>query len=133
MGWGGRAAGEPDGVVETGGMARLLSHNPADMTVAVEAGVPLRTLQEELARSGQWLALDPPTEAAGATIGGLLATGDSGPRRLRYGALRDLVIGVTLVLADGTGGHAGGDVVKKGARGEPRKTGLGPPGTPRVV
>jgi glycolate oxidase FAD binding subunit len=112
MGWGGRAAGEPDVVVETGGMARLLSHNPADMTVAVEAGMPLRTLQEELARSGQWLALDPPTEAAGATIGGLLATGDSGPRRLRYGALRDLVIGVTLVLADGTVAHAGGHVIK---------------------
>jgi glycolate oxidase FAD binding subunit len=110
-GWAGRVR-NPDLVLETGGLNRLLNHNPADMTVAVEAGMRLADLQRELASSGQWLALDPPTEAAGATIGGLLATGDSGPRRLRYGALRDLVIGVTLVLADGTVAHAGGHVIK---------------------
>ena len=74
--------------------------------------MPLRALQDLLGEEGQWLALDPPTEADGATVGGLLATGESGPRRLRYGALRDLVIGVTLVLADGTVAHAGGHVIK---------------------
>jgi glycolate oxidase FAD binding subunit len=111
MSWGGRAA-DPDIVVETGGLADLLEHNPSDMTAAVGAGMPLRTLQEHLADAGQWLALDPPTEPAGATIGGLLAAGDSGPRRLRYGALRDLVIGVTLVLADGTVARPGGHVIK---------------------
>jgi glycolate oxidase FAD binding subunit len=109
--WGGRVH-TPDVVLETGGLQRLISHNPADMTAAVEAGIPLQTLQEELAAAGQWLAVDPPTEMAGATIGGLLATGDSGPRRLRYGAVRDLVIGVTLVLADGTVARAGGQVIK---------------------
>jgi len=111
MSWGGRPA-EPDLVVQTGGLHRLITHNPADMTVAVEAGLPLGALQDELGEAGQWLALDPPTEPAGATVGGLLATGDSGARRLRYGALRDLVIGVTLVLADGTVARAGGNVIK---------------------
>jgi glycolate oxidase FAD binding subunit len=111
LSWGGRPA-EPDLVVETGGLNRLITHNPADMTVAVEAGALLQNLQEQLGDAGQWVALDPPTEPAGATIGGLLATGDSGPRRLRYGAVRDLVIGVTLVLADGTVARAGGQVIK---------------------
>ena len=109
--WGGRPA-EPALVVETVQLSRLLAYNPADMTVAVEAGMPLRDLQEILGEKGQWLAIDPPSESAGATVGGLLATGDSGPRRLRYGALRDLVIGVTLVLADGTLAHGGGSVIK---------------------
>ena len=111
MAWGGRPD-ESALVVETSGLARLLTHEPADMTVAVEAGLPLRTLQEALGEAGQWLAIDPPSEEAGATVGGLLVTGDSGPRRLRYGAMRDLVIGVTLVLADGTVAHAGGHVIK---------------------
>jgi glycolate oxidase FAD binding subunit len=111
MNWAGRVE-HPDLLLETGELNRLLTHNPADMTAAVEAGMPLATLQDLLAESGQWLALDPPTESAGATVAGLLATGDSGPRRLRYGALRDLVIGVTLVLADGTVARAGGHVIK---------------------
>jgi glycolate oxidase FAD binding subunit len=111
MTWGGRPQ-EPHLIVETAGLDRLIAHNPADMTVSVEAGMPLTALQEQLADAGQWLALDPPSEVAGATIGGLLATGDSGPRRLRYGAMRDLVIGVTLVLADGRVAHAGGQVIK---------------------
>ena len=108
--WGGTP--QADLIVETTALTRLLAHNPADMTVAVEAGMALRDLQAALGAEGQWLAFDPPSEAAGATIGGLLATGDSGPRRLRYGGLRDLVIGVTLVLADGTVAHAGGKVIK---------------------
>ncbi len=111
MAWAGRPD-QPDLLVETTGLNRLLEHNPADMTAVVEAGMPLSTLQDVLGESGQWLALDPATQVDGATIGGLLATGESGPRRLRYGALRDLVIGVTLVLADGTVAHAGGRVIK---------------------
>ena len=109
--WAGRPV-EPALVVETGRLSRVLAYNPADMTVAVGAGMPLRDLQALLGEKGQWLALDPGTESAGATVGGLLATGDSGPRRLRYGALRDLVIGVTLVLSDGTVAHGGGTVIK---------------------
>ena len=111
MSWAGRPE-DPDLVLETGGLDRLLDHNPADMTASAQAGMPLRALQDRLAEAGQWLALDPPTEPDGATLGGLLATGESGPRRLRYGALRDLVIGVTLVLPDGTVARAGGHVIK---------------------
>ncbi len=111
MSWAGRPH-DPDLVLETSGLDRLLDHNPADMTASAQAGMPLRALQDRLAEAGQWLALDPPTEPDGATLGGLLATGESGPRRLRYGALRDLVIGVTLVLSDGTVAHAGGHVIK---------------------
>lgn len=111
MSWGGRPR-DPDLVLETGRMRRLLTHNPADMTASVQAGMPLAELQDVLAKSGQWFALDPPSQPAGATIGGLLATGDFGPRRLRYGAARDLVIGLTIVLADGTVARAGGHVIK---------------------
>src|SRR5690349_1035185 len=111
MSWAGRPH-DPDLVLETTGLGQLLEHNPADMTASVQAGMPLRALQDRLDEAGQWLALDPPTEPEGATVGGLLATGESGPRRLRYGALRDLVIGVTLVLPDGTVAHAGGHVIK---------------------
>lgn len=109
--WAGRVA-EPDMVVDTTDLRGMLTYNPADMTASVRAGTPLRALQEHLAAEGQWLALDPPAEEAGATVGGLLAAGDSGPSRLRYGALRDLVIGVTLVLSDGTMARSGGHVIK---------------------
>ena len=81
MAWAGRPD-QPDLLVETTGLNRLLEHNPADMTAVVEAGMPLSTLQDVLGESGQWLALDPATQIHGATIGGLLATGESGPRRL---------------------------------------------------
>ena len=111
MSWGGRLR-DPAVVLETAGMRRLLTHNPADMTASVQAGMPLADLQDVLAESGQWFALDPPTQPAGTTVGGLLASGDYGPRRLRYGAVRDLVIGLTLVLPDGTVARAGGHVIK---------------------
>lgn len=109
--WAGRVV-EPDLVLDTTQMKGVLTHNPADMTASVRAGTKLSQLQEQLAGAGQWLALDPPTATIGATVGGLLAAGDSGPSRLRYGGLRDLVIGVTLVLADGTVARSGGHVIK---------------------
>jgi glycolate oxidase FAD binding subunit len=129
-------AGTPrpaDLVLHTAGLSRLLSHNPADMTVRVEGGMPLRALQEALAGAGQWLALDPATQDGGATVGGVLATGDFGPRRLRYGAVRDLVIGVTLVLADGTVARAGGQVIKNVAGYDLGKLACGSLGTLALV
>ena len=72
--------------------------------------MPLADLQAALAPAGQWLALDPPEPRA--TVGGVVAANASGPRRLRYGTVRDLIIGITVVLADGTVAHAGGKVVK---------------------
>ncbi len=111
LGWAGRPD-DPDLVIDSRDLRGLLTHNAADLTASVSAGTALTALQDELAAEGQWLALDPPSAADGATLGGLLAAGDSGPVRLRYGGLRDLVIGVTLVLADGTVAHAGGHVIK---------------------
>lgn len=102
-----RAGG--DTVLSTRGLARVLEHEPGDLTAIVEAGIRLSELQEGLAAHGQMLALDPPGDP---TIGACLAGDLSGPRRHRYGAMRDLVIGVTVVLADGTVASSGGKVVK---------------------
>ncbi len=109
--WGGPVE-SPGLVLDTTELSGVLTHNPADMTASVRAGTTLQSLQQHLADSDQWLALDPPTARRGATVGGLLAAGDSGPSRLRYGGLRDLVIGVTLVLADGQVARSGGHVIK---------------------
>ncbi|OEU93803.1 hypothetical protein AN215_01290 [Streptomyces abyssalis] len=109
--WGAPVA-ETGLVLETSGLDRMISHAPEDWTVGVEAGMPLTRLQEVLAPAGQWLPVEPPTGGDGATLGGLLACGDAGPCRLKYGSLGDLVIGATLVLADGTVARTGGDVIK---------------------
>jgi glycolate oxidase FAD binding subunit len=108
-GWGGvdRPAAVP---VSTAGLNRIVAHNAGDFTAVVEAGVPLAALQRRLAAEGQWLALDPPD--LGGTVGGLVATADSGPARHRYGGVRDLVIGITVALSDGTVARAGGTVIK---------------------
>jgi glycolate oxidase FAD binding subunit len=95
--------------LSTGGLDVVLEHEAGDLTCTVEAGVRLSTLGEALARHGQRLSLDPPGDP---TVGALLATNASGPLRHRFGAPRDLVLGVTLVLADGTVTSAGGKVVK---------------------
>ncbi len=102
--------GEP---LSTRRLNRVLEHNPGDFTAVLEAGVPLAEAQAKFAEAGQWLALDPPGGEIGAgTIGGLVATADSGPARHRYGGVRDLVIGITVVLSDGTVARAGGKVIK---------------------
>jgi glycolate oxidase FAD binding subunit len=102
-----RAGG--DVVLSTRRLDRVLEHEPGDLTAIVEAGIRLSALQEALAPHGQMLALDPPGDP---TVGACLAGDLSGPRRHRYGAMRDLVIGVTVVLADGTVASSGGKVVK---------------------
>jgi len=96
-------------VLSTRRLNRILEHEPGDLTAIVEAGLRLSELQAALERHGQMLALDPPGDP---TIGACLAGDLSGPRRHRYGAMRDLVIGVTVVLADGTIASSGGKVVK---------------------
>ncbi|HJU46953.1 MAG TPA: FAD-binding oxidoreductase, partial [Gaiellaceae bacterium] len=93
----------------TEGLDRLLEHEAGDLTCTVEAGIRLSVLQEALGRQGQRLSLDPPGDP---TIGACLADNRSGPLRHRFGAPRDLVLGVTLVLGDGTIASAGGKVVK---------------------
>jgi glycolate dehydrogenase FAD-binding subunit len=110
--WGG--VGEPVAVeLETGGMAEILEHNEGDLTAVLQAGVPLAKAQARFGDAGQMFALDPPLGAGDATtIGGLVASADSGPLRHRYGGVRDLVLGITLALSDGTIAKAGSKVIK---------------------
>ena len=98
-------------ILSTARLNRILEHAWADLTVTVEAGCTLQALQEKLAKHGQRLALDG-LWPEHATIGGALSTNDSGALRLRFGALRDLIIGVTIALPDGTLASSGGKVVK---------------------
>ena len=90
---------------------RVLEHTAEDMTCRVEAGVTLAALQTHLRQRGQWLPLDPPGLDR-LTIGDLLVDNPSGPRRFGYGTVRDYLIGLTVVLADGRIIHSGGNVVK---------------------
>jgi glycolate oxidase FAD binding subunit len=96
--------------LSTAGLDTILEHNAGDLTAILQAGVPLARAQEVFAEQGQMLALDPPD--GGATIGGVVATADSGPLRHRYGGVRDLVIGATIALTDGTIARSGGKVIK---------------------
>lgn len=93
----------------TDGLDRVLEHEAGDLTTTVEAGIRLSSLDTRLAEAGQRLSLDPPGDP---TIGACIAADLSGPRRHRFGTMRDLVLGVTVVLADGTVANAGGKVVK---------------------
>ncbi len=107
--WGRRP--EPiDLLVSLRRLRRLIAHEHADLTASVEAGATLQELGGLLARHGQWLPLD--TSGADATVGGAIATNDSGPLRHRFGTPRDLLIGVRLATTDGRLVKAGGSVVK---------------------
>jgi glycolate oxidase FAD binding subunit len=101
---------EPERELSTAGLDRILEHNAGDLTAVLEAGVPLASAQATFAQAGQMLALDPPD--GGATIGGIVAAGDTGPLRSRYGGVRDLIVGVRLAFSDGTVASAGGKVIK---------------------
>ena len=111
---------------------RILEHEPGDLTVTVEAGRTIADLQSALRERGQWLSLDPP-DADRATIGGVIATNASGPRRHLYGTARDVVIGVTVVTADGTLVRGGGKVVKNVAGYDLPKLFVGSCGTLGVI
>jgi glycolate oxidase FAD binding subunit len=109
IGWG-RPPRSVDLVVSTGRLARLVAHRHGDLTVTVQAGMRLQDLNRALRAHNQWL----PVESAfdDATVGGIVATNDAGPSRHRNGTPRDLVIGMTLALADGRLVKSGGTVVK---------------------
>jgi glycolate oxidase FAD binding subunit len=112
LGWG--LATDPASVeLRSTALTEIVEHNAGDLTAILEAGVSLARAQQTFRQAGQMLALDPPTGAGGAaTIGGIVATGDSGPLRHRYGAPRDLVVGMTFALGDGTIARTGGKVIK---------------------
>ncbi|MFL5884611.1 MAG: FAD-binding oxidoreductase [Thermoleophilaceae bacterium] len=110
MDWG-AVADEPDVELSFERLDRIVEHNAGDLTAILEAGVPLARAQETFAEAGQMLAIDPP-DPGGATIGGVLATADSGPLRHRYAAPRDLVLGMKVALTDGSVASSGGKVIK---------------------
>ncbi len=110
LSWGGLAKGI-DVVVSTERINQLIEHAVGDLTVTVEAGMKFSDLQALLANSRQFLALDP-TAPESATMGGIVATGDTGSLRQRYGSVRDQLLGITFVRADGQIAKAGGRVVK---------------------
>jgi glycolate oxidase FAD binding subunit len=120
-----------DLLLDLTGLDRVVEHVAGDLTVVAEAGVRLADLQAQVGRAGQQLGLDPPED--GATLGGVVSANASGPRRLRYGTTRDLLIGITVVLADGTVAHAGGKVVKNVAGYDLGKLFTGAHGTLGVV
>ena len=122
-----------DLVVGTARMNEVIEHVPGDQVVRVQAGIKLQDLQERLAGSDQMLGLDPVEKDAGATVGGVVAANSSGPRRHRYGTIRDLIIGITVVLSDGTVAKAGGKVVKNVAGYDLSKLFTGSLGTLGVI
>lgn len=107
----GTAPSRADVLLSTVRLNKVVAHRHGDLTATVEAGATLVQVNAELARHGQMLPLDPPGSDR-ATIGGVVAANDSGPRRHRYGTPRDLIIGVELARADGRLAHGGGIVVK---------------------
>jgi glycolate oxidase FAD binding subunit len=118
--------------LETRRLNTLREHTWQDMTCTVEAGCTWSDLQAALAQHGQCVAVDPlwPDRA---TVGGIVATNDSGALRLRYGGLRDLIIGMSIVLADGTLARTGGKVVKNVAGYDLHKLMIGAFGTLGVI
>jgi glycolate oxidase FAD binding subunit len=130
LGWGNPVAADIQ--LSMTRMNTLREHAWQDMTCTVEAGSAWAAMQAELARRGQMVALDP-LWAERATVGGIVAVNDSGVLRLRYGGLRDLIIGMTLVLADGTIAKTGGKVVKNVAGYDLHKLMTGSFGTLGVI
>jgi glycolate oxidase FAD binding subunit len=124
-----------DVVLSTSRLAGIVDHEPADLVCVVRAGTPLGLVQDTLAAAPgfrQRLMLDPPHDQA-ATIGGVVASAASGPLRTRFGTARDLVIGASFVLSDGTVGRSGGKVVKNVAGFDIAKLLVGSLGTLAVI
>ncbi|MBN3898795.1 MAG: FAD-binding oxidoreductase [Nostoc sp. NOS(2021)] len=131
LSWGGLAKGV-DVVISTERINQLIEHAVGDFTVTVEAGMKFSDLQALLAKSRQFLAIDP-TAPESATIGGIVATGDTGSLRQRYGSVRDQLLGITFMRADGQIAKAGGRVVKNVAGYDLMKLFTGSYGTLGVI
>jgi glycolate oxidase FAD binding subunit len=97
--------------LHTSKLSGIVEYEPGNLTVTVRAGTPLQELQDTLGRENQFLPLDPPHPDR-ATLGGIVAANTSGPIRFRYSTVRDMLIGIRAVHADGTRTHAGGKLVK---------------------
>ncbi|HVR87972.1 MAG TPA: FAD-binding oxidoreductase [Candidatus Limnocylindria bacterium] len=124
---------ETDVVLETGALTGIVDHVPADLTVTVAAGTRLAELRTILEIAGQFLPLDPPHVARGATLGGVIAANSAGFARYRYGGVRDLLIGLRAALPDGNVVRTGGRVVKNVAGYDLNKLFTGSLGTLGVI
>jgi glycolate oxidase FAD binding subunit len=122
-----------DLVLETAGLGGIIDHVPEDLTVTVGAGLRLADLAAALATHGQFLPLDAPHVARGATIGGVIAANSAGFGRFRYGGVRDLLLGLRAALPDGTVARSGGRVVKNVAGYDLNKLYTGSLGTLGVI
>jgi glycolate oxidase FAD binding subunit len=116
----------------TNRLGRIVAHDAEDLTVTAEAGVTLYDLNERLQRAGQWLPFDP-SRGRDVTVGGLIAADRNGPLRLAYGKVRDFLIGLRVVMADGTIVRGGGKVVKNVAGYDLPKLFVGSFGTLGVI
>jgi glycolate oxidase FAD binding subunit len=121
-----------DFVLSTGRLNRVIEHAWEDMTATVEAGCAIGKFQSALREHGQMLAADP-VQPERATVGGVLATAESGTLRIRYGAIRDLALGLEMALPDGSVIKAGGKVVKNVAGYDLTKLAIGSLGTLGVI
>jgi glycolate oxidase FAD binding subunit len=129
LGWGAPPT-RCDLLIDLSRMTAVVEHSAGDLVARIQAGARMGDVAAVLARTGQEIALDVPGEA---TIGGVVATGLAGPRRLRYGTPRDLLIGITIVRADGTVARSGGKVVKNVAGYDLGKLMAGSAGTLALV
>ncbi len=108
-------AGEGENIVDLSKISGILEYDPQEFTISALAGTPVREIEAALAEHGQYLPFDPPLTAAGATWGGALASGLSGPGRRRFGGIRDFVLGVRFIDGRGDLILGGGKVVKNAA------------------
>ncbi|GIW46699.1 MAG: glycolate oxidase [Deltaproteobacteria bacterium] len=129
----GRIPDRVDVVICTTNINSVSEYEAADLVCTTQCGIQLRKLQEILRVKRQFLAVDPPHLEAGATIGGIIVTNDSGPRRQRFGALKELLLGIKVVRADGKVVKGGAKVVKNVAGYDIPKLYVGSLGTLGIV
>ena len=128
----GQTPARVDLVLSVQRLQRQVAYEPADLTTTVQAGARFSELQRTLGGSGQFLALDPPVTTT-TTIGGVVATNVSGPRRLLYGTARDVLLGVGVITIDGKRTKAGGRVVKNVTGYDSNKLYIGSLGTLAII
>ncbi len=102
-------------LLATSGLTGILEYDPGELTLTARSGTSIAEIEYALTSRGQYMPFDPPFASAGATLGGSIAAGLSGPRRLRYGGIRDFVLGIEYLNANGELVHGGGKVVKNAA------------------